>query len=968
MSEEQNDIEKILAERAKLDELLRTQFTKKITVMFTDIKGSTSFYEQRGDVDGRLMVHRHNEQVLPVIARNRGVLIKTIGDATLSIYEDASDGVRAAQQVQQALREYNAGQPAERQINVRIGLNTGLGIVEKQDVFGDVVNTASRVEALADAGEVLVTEDLYREVRSSDEFIFRYFDEAKLKGKKTPIRAYRLVWHEEELSLGKTRSGMQVPRTRDAVVVLDASVSGRNIRLSVSTRKDGEERAVKNYREVPYDAEKVREYTKAIIAVLNSASRRGKIGNDLLVQLKEQGSLLFDQLLPIEIKDMLKQTKENCLLVSIDDNLVHIPWELLYDGNDFLCLRFSMGRSVSTRQAVTSAVRLLQRPLKMQVLADPRGDLQAAYEEGVAIKNEIGGYEDWIDISLKTTDISADYAKSKIRNFDIVHYAGHAEHDADAPGESGWLMKDGRLNAAGILAMAGSRPMPALVFSNACQSGRTDAWKLDADYGTRIFGLANAFLLAGVQHYIGTFWEIPDEAGALFARSFYRSLAAGASIGSAMRAARQSIVRAYGEDTIVWASYMLYGDPSTLYVAPEPGAASLASPAETQAHEPSAAAGMRGPGQRPERKSRAMLILGATTAILIAAGLAAFLFLGKGRGPTAPIERQSVTADEKKNEPATGRGKRDSARSADRTLKAAEDYKARIENKGIKFKVESFYTALKNDNAEVAELFIKAGIDLNTIPEGEKDPALILAIRKGNVQTVSLMIKAGADLNVANWFGVTPLYAAAELGQAGVMAELIAKGATVKTTGSDTLVIASRWGHEAAVKVLLNAGMDGKGEYGTKALSQAADYGHLPVVKLLVEKGADVNARDPSGYTPLARAAEANEKDIALFLLDKGADRNGRDNFEMTPLLRAAQRDHADMVKLLIEKGADINAKNKNGETAVLTAVKENNPEVLKVLVAAKADINIPDKDGKTALFLAKNRNRQKLVDILEGK
>ena len=98
------DIESILAERLKLDEILKSEFTKKVTIMFTDIKGSTSFYEQRGDFDGRLMVHRHNEQVLPVISQNRGVLIKTIGDATMSLYEDPADGVRAALQIQQRLQ------------------------------------------------------------------------------------------------------------------------------------------------------------------------------------------------------------------------------------------------------------------------------------------------------------------------------------------------------------------------------------------------------------------------------------------------------------------------------------------------------------------------------------------------------------------------------------------------------------------------------------------------------------------------------------------------------------------------------------------------------------------------------------------------------------------------------------------------------------------------------------------------
>lgn len=637
--ENKSNIEKILAERMKIDAILKTEFTKKLTVMFTDIKGSTSFYEQRGDLDGRLMVHRHNEIVLPVIEQNKGVLIKTIGDATMSRYDDPEDGVRAALQIQQKLREHNTTSAAGEQIHVRIGLNTGLGIVEEKDVFGDVVNVAARVEALADGGEILVTEDTYRDVKNNDEFIFRYAQASQVRGKAEALKAYRLVWHEEELHLGATRKSPSAPARKSRVFVLDASVSGGNLKVSAFDRKDGEERAVKNYREVKYNEGKAREHTRAIIDVLNRANRRGKIGNDLLVKLKEQGGLLFDLLVPLEIKAQLKKTDVGHLMLNLDDKLVHIPWELLYDGKDFLCQRFSVGRSVSTKQSVSAVARALHRPLKMQVLADPRGDLQAAYDEGIAIRNEVGSYEDWLDVSLKTTDITADYVKGKIRNFDIVHYAGHAEHHTDRPEESGWLLKDGELTAADIATMAGSLPMPALVFSNACQTGQTDSWKLDEDYGTHIFGVANAFLLSGVQHYIGTFWEIPDEAGGHFARSFYGELVNGSTIGEALRTARKALIEKYGEDTIVWASYMLYGDPTTRYAVAEQE--QVAANGGRQ-HEELATGSLRG-SERPQAAAaggRNRLAWAAGGVAVIAA--AAFFLLGRGSGPTTPGVQQVV--------------------------------------------------------------------------------------------------------------------------------------------------------------------------------------------------------------------------------------------------------------------------------------------------------------------------------------
>ncbi|TAN38347.1 MAG: CHAT domain-containing protein [Nitrospirae bacterium] len=568
MTEKNNDIEKILEERARLDAILHDQFSKRVAIMFTDIKGSTSFYEKHGDLDGRMMVHRHNEVVMPAIKENKGEVLKTIGDATMSAYDDPAEAVRAAVAVQKRLQTYNDKKSQKEQIHVRVGINYGVGIVEESDVYGDVVNLASRLESLADADEVMVSEDLYREVRSNDEFIFRYFDSVSVKGKSEPIKAYRLIWRNEDLHLGRTRKAVRAVTPKEGLFVIEASLAGSKLKISGFERADGEERPVKNYQEVPYHVGTIGNHTREITGLLNRANRRGKIGNDIFIRLKEVGGLLFDELIPQEIKGKLLQTEQKHLSISIDDTLVQIPWELLYDGRDFLCQRFSIGRSVSTKQPVSAVSRAVGRPLKMQILADPRGDLKAAYEEGLAIKSDMEKLDDWVDVSLRTTDIKTDYVRSKIRNFDIVHYAGHAEHVMEHPEESGWLLKDGTLKAGQIMTMTGQMPMPSLIFSNACQSGQTDEWRLSEDYEHRIFGLANAFLLTGVQHYIGTFWEIPDEAGCHFAVNFYQNLIDGMTIGEAVRQARQALIDKYGEDTIVWACYMLYGDPTTRYIDP----------------------------------------------------------------------------------------------------------------------------------------------------------------------------------------------------------------------------------------------------------------------------------------------------------------------------------------------------------------------------------------------------------------
>lgn len=151
--------------------------------------------------------------------------------------------------------------------------------------------------------------------------------------------------------------------------------------------------------------------------------------------------------------------------------------------------------------------------------------------------------------------------------FDLFHYAGHGEHDDKHPENSGWILKDGKLTAADIATQGNDQPMPSLIFSNACQSGSSGNW--DEGDSTRLFGMANAFLLAGARHYLGSFWDLADESGHAFAVHVYKALLEGVSIGHAVCRARNALVEEFGEDSILWANHMLYGDPAFIYY-PEP--------------------------------------------------------------------------------------------------------------------------------------------------------------------------------------------------------------------------------------------------------------------------------------------------------------------------------------------------------------------------------------------------------------
>ncbi len=572
--QEKKSIEDIIREKAELDAQLKKNYSKTVTVMFTDIKGSTSFFETYGDIEGRSMVQKHNDMLFPCVEKNGGRVIKTIGDAIMAAFEGPEQAVRSAILMQERLFEFNKSATNKKdQIHVRIGINTGEGIVEDKDIFGDVVNVAARVESLTEPDEILISTSVYDEVRSSDDILCRYAKSTKVKGKEEAIDVYRVVWGDEEAVAGLTRSAASAAkvqrrrRENKKKLEIDISRDKDTLKVTASEKSDKAQSTISSYEELKVTMAKIDEHCKDVTDILNRANTRGKVSKDILNKLRDVGQVLFDELLTVKAKEALRGAKVQDVVFIIEDSLVQIPWELLYDGEQFLCQKFNMGRIVKTRHGVVNIKqRELSRPLKMLIVSDPRGDLESSSKEGKKIRGKLDTNTAFISANQKSGQVTSSYLKEKIRNFDLVHYAGHADYTPDDPSNSGWLLEGGKFTASDVMKLVGGRPMPALVFCNACQSGQTEEWKLDSSYSQEIFGLANAFLISGVQHYIGTFWEILDEPGELFAVEFYSALMEGASIGEAMRQARLFLIKEYGEDTIVWASYMLYGDPGFNYL------------------------------------------------------------------------------------------------------------------------------------------------------------------------------------------------------------------------------------------------------------------------------------------------------------------------------------------------------------------------------------------------------------------
>jgi len=173
------------------------KYRRNITVMFTDIKGSTAYYERFGDSAGTLMVHRCNGLLGEIAQRHGGRVIKTIGDSIMASFEDTAEAVAAAIAMQRMITSEEAAKPVTHRISIRIGLNYGPGIVKKNDVFGDVVNTASRVETNAAPEQILVSDTIHEALAGSGRFAFRCLGKFELKGKAETRDLFEVTWNEE---------------------------------------------------------------------------------------------------------------------------------------------------------------------------------------------------------------------------------------------------------------------------------------------------------------------------------------------------------------------------------------------------------------------------------------------------------------------------------------------------------------------------------------------------------------------------------------------------------------------------------------------------------------------------------------------------------------------------------------------------------------------------------------------------
>jgi len=281
-------------------------------------------------------------------------------------------------------------------------------------------------------------------------------------------------------------------------------------------------------------------------------------------------------------------------VVAHDRDSSDIAWEAMHFGSWCPALEVGLSRKLTTNEAIVTRSNLpADRELRMLVIHspetdDPSRELECAEQEGERLAalfrdNKLNAAVEVIHWADATCDAVAKALEKE--DFDILHYAGHADFDVDDAGNSGLLCSDGRLTANDLARIP---VVPQLIFLNGCETARmrsvraADTEAESAASERRPFrkrfdkvlaesaSLSEMLMRKGATNFIGTYWPVNDKAALRFAMAFYGSFLAGDPIGLSLRKARRELADSKfgGRD---WANYMHFGSPEyRLRRAPAP--------------------------------------------------------------------------------------------------------------------------------------------------------------------------------------------------------------------------------------------------------------------------------------------------------------------------------------------------------------------------------------------------------------
>jgi len=295
-----------------------------------------------------------------------------------------------------------------------------------------------------------------------------------------------------------------------------------------------------------------------------------------------------------------------------------------------------------------------------------------------------------------------------------------------------------------------------------------------------------------------------------------------------------------------------------------------------------------------------------------------------------------------------------------------------------------FYQAIRENDLAKIKSILDSGTSADLRDTRGTTP-LMHAASIGSIEAMRLLMKAGADVNARNGLDATPLvWAAADAAKAKLLIEAGAQvNVRTKMMRTPLMMAASAPGNSAIVKLMLDKGADVTvaDVRGHTALVDAARAGNTEAVRLLLEHKQDIDAGDFGSITALGQAAGHSNIPMVKMLLAKGANANASLKRELkvrngliavsyfTPLMAAVSRSSLEATRLLLDAGADVKKQDVRGMTPLMLAVATDvaNPAIVRLLLDKGSDPSVKSVDGETALDWARKFGNPKVLAMLGG-
>ncbi len=174
------------------------QTTELHTILFADIVGSTRLYETEGDAVAKQRIIDVENEIAKVVLQFGGHLVEIIGDEVMSRFDAVGEAVACACRIQEHVEAHTTRQG--HPMSVRIGLHYGPAIFEEGRMFGDSVNVAARMAAIAQGRQIITTEAVVEALSDSQRHLARLFDRVRVKGKQEKMVIYDLLWQTDDVT------------------------------------------------------------------------------------------------------------------------------------------------------------------------------------------------------------------------------------------------------------------------------------------------------------------------------------------------------------------------------------------------------------------------------------------------------------------------------------------------------------------------------------------------------------------------------------------------------------------------------------------------------------------------------------------------------------------------------------------------------------------------------------------------